>query len=124
MDITAFRNLASMLQKEINQVLLNLAEDMYKARQMKDRLKEIRLGSTQFRRRLSYVVEMVKNQLAWVETHSKFPAEMPQKSLGGLKMKIAILNFGCRTTVRLNTAIEKTIEKCVKFYKGIQLVHN
>ena len=39
-------------------------------------------------------------------------------------MEIAILNFGCRTTVRLNTAIEKTVEKCVEFYKAIQLVHN
>ena len=34
------------------------------------------------------------------------------------------MNFGCRTTVRLNTAIEKTIEKCAKFYKGIHFVHN
>ena len=39
MDITAFRNLASMLQKEINQALLNLAEEMYKVKQMDDRLK-------------------------------------------------------------------------------------
>ena len=44
MEITPFRNLASRLQKEINQVLLNLAEEMYKVRQMEDRLKEIRLG--------------------------------------------------------------------------------
>ena len=39
-------------------------------------------------------------------------------------MEIAILNFGCRTTVRLNTAIEKTFEKCTEFYKGIRVVHN
>ena len=39
-------------------------------------------------------------------------------------MEIAILNFGCKTMVRLNTDIEKTIEKCAEFYKGIQLVHN
>ena len=52
MNITLFKNLASMLQKEINQFLLNLAEEIYKVRQMEDRLKEIRLSSTQFRRRL------------------------------------------------------------------------
>ena len=34
------------------------------------------------------------------------------------------MNFGCRTVVRLNTAIEKTIEKCATFYKGIHFVHN
>ena len=39
MDITSFRHLASRLQKEINQVLLNIAEEMYKVRQMEDRLK-------------------------------------------------------------------------------------
>ena len=49
---------------------------------------------------------------------------MPQKSTGSLKMEVVVLNFGCRTTVRLNTAIEKTIEKCVEFYKGIHFVHN
>ena len=104
--------------------MLNLAEEMYKVKQMEDRLKEIRLSSTQFRRRLSDVVELVKNKLAWIGTHSTFPANMPQKYVGRLKMEVAILNFGCRTTVRLNTSIEKTIEKCVEFYKGIHLVHN
>ena len=49
---------------------------------------------------------------------------MPQKCAGSLKMEVAILNFGCRIAVRLNTAIEKTIEKCTKVYKGIHLVHN
>jgi len=39
-------------------------------------------------------------------------------------MDVAILNFGCRITVRLNTAIERTIEKCVEFYKGMCSVHN
>ena len=35
-------------------------------------------------------------------------------------MEIAILNFGCKIVLRLNTAIEK----CADFYRGIQLVHN
>ena len=39
-------------------------------------------------------------------------------------MEITILNFGCKTAARLNTAIEKTIEKCAEFHKGIQLVQN
>ena len=49
---------------------------------------------------------------------------MPQKTTRSLKMEVAILNFGCRTTVRLNKAIEKTTEKFVEFYKGIYFVHN
>ena len=39
-------------------------------------------------------------------------------------MEVDILNFGCRTTARLNIAIEKNIEMCAEFYKGIHLVHN
>ena len=70
------------------------------------------------------MAELVKNQLAWIETHSNFLANMPQKSVVALKMGIAILNFGCKTTVRLKTTIEKTNEKYVEFYKGIQLVHH
>ena len=70
------------------------------------------------------VVGLVKNQLAWIETHSTFPANMPQKAASSLKMELAILKFGCRRVVRLNTTIEKTIEKCNEFYKGIHLVHN
>ena len=61
MDITPSRNLASMLQKEINQVLLNLAKEMYKVKQMEDILREIKLGSRQFQRILSNVVELLKN---------------------------------------------------------------
>ena len=34
------------------------------------------------------------------------------------------MNFRCQTAVRLNTTIEKTIEKCVEFYKGMHFVHN
>ena len=49
---------------------------------------------------------------------------MPQKSIGNLNMDVAILNFGCKTTVRLNTSIEKIIEKFSEFYKAIHLVHN
>ena len=49
---------------------------------------------------------------------------MPHKYVGSLKRELAILKFGCRMVVRLNTAIEKTIEKCNEFYKGIHLVQN
>ena len=56
MDITPFWNLASMLQKEINHVLLSLAGEMYRVKQIEDILKELELSSTQFRRRLSDVV--------------------------------------------------------------------
>ena len=39
-------------------------------------------------------------------------------------MEVAILNFGCKAAVRLNTAIDRTIEKCTGFYKDMFFVHN
>ena len=41
MDITPFRNQASMLQNEVNQVLLRLEGEMYKIKQIEVRLKEL-----------------------------------------------------------------------------------
>ena len=104
--------------------MLSLAGEMYRVKQIEVRLKELALNSSEFQKRLSEVVELVKNQLTWIGTHPNFPANMPQKSTGSLKMEVAILNLGCRKIVRLNTTIEKTIEKCAEFYKDIHLVHN
>ena len=61
MDITPFPNLASMLQNEINRVLLNLAREMCRVKQIEDILKELELNSTKFWRILLDVVELVKN---------------------------------------------------------------
>ena len=39
-------------------------------------------------------------------------------------MELALLDFDNKTTVRLNIAIEKTMEKCKEFYKKICMTHN
>ena len=70
------------------------------------------------------MVELVKNQLAWIGAKLTFPANMPQKTTGSLKMEVAIFNFGCKEAVRLNTTIDRTIEKCTEFYKDMCSVHN
>ena len=61
LDMAPFRNQASLLQKEINQILLKLAGDMYRVKQIEARLKEIALGSSKFRKKLSDVTELLKN---------------------------------------------------------------
>ena len=60
MDITPFWNQASILQKEINKVLLSLTGEMYRVKQIEVKLKELELISSEFQRRLSDVVELVK----------------------------------------------------------------
>ena len=39
-------------------------------------------------------------------------------------MELAILNFGYKSAVRLNTSIDKTIEKCTDFDKGMCSIHH
>ena len=52
------------------------------------------------------------------------PANMLKKTAESLNMEVAILNFGYRAAVRLNTSIDKTIEKCNEFYKRMCSTHN
>ena len=124
MDITPFRNQASVLQKGINQISLRLAGEMYTIKQSEARLKELALSSSEFRKRLSEVVELVKNQIVRIGANTTFPANMPHNTTRSLNMEVAILNFGCKAIVRLSTTINRTIEKCTEFYKGTCFVHN
>ena len=39
-------------------------------------------------------------------------------------MEVAILNFDCKATLKLNIAIDRTVEKCTEFYKDRCYVHN
>ena len=39
-------------------------------------------------------------------------------------MELAILNFGSKVVVRLNTTIDKNSEKCTKFFKRMCSTHN
>ena len=39
-------------------------------------------------------------------------------------MELALLNFDNKSAVRLNTTIDKTIEKCNEFYKRMCSTHN
>ena len=49
---------------------------------------------------------------------------MPQKTSRSIKMELEILNFGYKSVVRLSTAIDKTIENCTDFYKGMCSIHH
>ena len=96
---------------------MKLVEEMYKVKQIEARLKGIAQNAAEFRKKLSDVAEIVQNQLTWIGANSTFPANMPQKTSGSIKMELAILNFSCKSVVRLNTAIDKTIQKCTEFYR-------
>ena len=39
-------------------------------------------------------------------------------------MELEILNFDSKEAVRLNTTIDKIVEKCIQFYKKMCSTHN
>ena len=59
---------------------------------------------------------MIQSQLIWIETNPVFPDHIPQKTVVGLKMELAILDLSSKAIVRLHTTIDKTVEKCKDFY--------
>ena len=69
-----------MLQKGIHKILLRLVREMYRIKQVETRLKELALNLSKFQKRLSEVVELVKNQLAWIGDNPTFPSNIPQKT--------------------------------------------
>ena len=70
------------------------------------------------------MAELVQSQLTWIRANLTFPTSMPQKTARSLKMELAILNFGSKLTVSLNTTIDKNLEKCNEFYKRMCSTHN
>ena len=73
-------------------------------------MKEIENDSSDFKKGLLEVAELVQSQLAWIGTNSVFPDNMPQTTTGGLKMELALLDFRSKEATRLNTTIENTVE--------------
>ena len=50
---------------------------MYKIKKIEARLKEIAHSSSEFRKKLSDVAELVRNQLMWIGANPTFPTNMP-----------------------------------------------
>ena len=124
LDVNPFHSQACLLQREINQVQLKFAEEMYNIKQIKARLEEITHDSLKFRKRLSEVLELVQSHLTWIGANASFSDNMPQNTIGGLKMELTLLNFSNKAATRLSTTIDKTIEKCNVLYKKICSTHN
>ena len=53
-----------------------------------------------------------------------FSEHFLQNTIEILKIELALLDFGSKSTLRLTTTIEKTLERCIEFWKKIHIVHN
>ena len=87
-------------------------------------MNEITTMSLDFRTRLLKVEEKVQGQLTWVESNSEFPTHLPQNMAEGLRIELSLLDFSNKSSLRLTTTVEKTLERCTKFYKKMRIAHN
>ena len=87
-------------------------------------MNEISIVSLDFRTRLLKDLKNIQWNLTWMESNSKFPVHLPQKTTEGLRIELAILEFCNKSSLRLNTGIKKTLERCTYFYKKMCIVHN
>ena len=62
--------------------------------------------------------------MTWEESNSTFPKHFPQKTAGGLKIELTLLEFQRKSSARLSNEIVKTLEKCVELYNKMHLTHN
>ena len=72
---------------------MSLEEEIYKVKHAKTSLNEIAEKSLSFREGLLEVGKKVQSQLTWVEANSTFPEHFPQKTVWGLKIELALLEF-------------------------------
>ena len=75
-------------------------------------LNEISAVLLDFKTWLLKVVKKVQEKLTWLESSSTFPTHFPQKIAEGLNIELALLDFGNKSSLRLTTAVEKTMERC------------
>ena len=113
-----------MLRGKIHQVQIKLAEEVFKVKQVESQLQEISVVATEFKEKTQEIAETLQGQLTWLETNIEHPENAPVKSPEKLQIKCDIVNFSSRDAERLIEAVEKTTDKCTKFYKKVLITHN
>ena len=63
------REHAFLLRGKIYQVQVKLAEEVFKIKQVEDRLQEISVVATEFKAKTQDIAETIQSQLNWLETN-------------------------------------------------------
>ena len=124
MDITPLKEHALSLRNKIYQVHVKLAEEVYRIKQVEAKLQEISMISTEFKARTQEIAETIQGQLTWLETNKELRENTPMKSPERLQIEYDIINFSNKAVERLKVAVEKSMEKCIEFYKKVLTTHN
>ena len=103
---------------------VQIAEEVFKIRQVEDRLQEISTVATTFKERTQDIVEILQGQLTWLETNTVHLENMPEKCPKKLQIECDIVNFSNRAVERWIEAVGKTTNKCAEFFRKMLITHN
>ena len=75
--------------------------------------------SIEFKARSQEIAETIQGQLTWLETNKEPLENAPRNNPKKLQIEHDIINFSSKAIERLKIAVEKTLERCMKFYKKV-----
>ena len=62
--------------------------------------------------------------MTWIEANEAFLEHLPQKTVEVLRIELELLEFNGKSALRLTTRVEKTLERCMDFYKTMHTTYN
>ena len=80
---------------------VQIVEEVFKAKQVEDRLQEISAIATEFKYKTQDVVEVIQGRLAWLETTKEPPKNTPVKTTEKLQLEYELIGFSNRATKKL-----------------------
>ena len=80
--------------------------------------------STDFRTITLEIAEIIQGQLTWIETNVAWSTHLPQNTIESQKIEFRLIDFSSKAAARLTSDVEKTLDKCVDFYKRVLTTHN
>ena len=91
---------------------VQIAEEVFKVRQVEARLQEISITATEFKDKTQEVVEVIQGLLTWLETTKELLENTPVKDPASLQLEYELMGFSNRVAEKLIEEVKKTIDKC------------
>ena len=79
-DLEPLTKHALLLRGGIYQMQVQIAEEVFKVRQVEARLQEISVTTTDFKDKTQEVLEVIQGRLTWLETTKEIPENTPVKN--------------------------------------------
>ena len=103
---------------------LQITEEVFKVKQIEDRLQEIMNTIAKFRDTTQEIIEVIQGILAWLETNQEQQENTPIKASERLQLEYELIGFSKRVAEKLIEAVQKTVDKCREFSKKVLATYN